>query len=224
MNLFQKLAVASVGTALSFAAIDANLAQAATLTQTFTTTLEPVSLVGPVLDYRATGNFTQFNPQLGTLTNVSLNINPAGTITDDCLSSGCGPSVFTQTILGESSAPLLSLSGTIGTGFFPPGVTTSEPFSSLQSGTAENVNSFVGFGGIIGSIPLQSDIFISFPRQQQQSVGLSGTETASLTYTYTPAQSVPEPSSNPAMEALVTLGIGGLLLKKKVALSTKSPK
>ena len=219
MNLFQKLAVASVGTALSFAAIDANLAQAATLTQTFTTTLEPVSLVGPVLDYRATGNFTQFNPQLGTLTNVSLNINPAGTITDDCLSSGCGPSVFTQTILGESSAPLLSLSGNIGTGFFPPGV-TSEPFSSSQSETAENVTGFVGFGGI----PFQSDIFISFPRQQQQFVSLSGTETASLTYTYSPAQSVPEPSSNPAMEALVTLGIGGLLLKKKVALSTKSPK
>lgn len=83
-NFFSKLTLLSVGAVLSFAAIDANLVQAATLTQTITS---PFEFEGSsvYLDYRATGNFTQFDPRLGTLTGVSLSVSDGtGTITVSC--------------------------------------------------------------------------------------------------------------------------------------------
>lgn len=213
-NFFPKLTLLSVGAVLCFAAIDANLVQAATLTQTINPTFE---LAGSsvYLDYRATGNFTQFDPRLGTLTDVSLSVSDGtGTITVGCPSYtfACAPNGEVQSELGSSTSPILSLTSGVG---IPPaavGTTSSNPINISQSGTASSITPFIDFS----SIPFQSDLFIFFPRQQAD-ISASGTEEATLTYTY----SVPEPSDNPILEVAVTLGIGKLLLRKKVARSTQ---
>jgi hypothetical protein len=227
MNLFQKLAVTSVATLSSWAAINTHPAQAATITQNFTTNSigQEIDLFSglyaggfisaPVTDFSSTSSFAQFDPGLGTLTSVSLDVNQTGVIDQACFLSfslcELSPS-GTSSTLGANSSPLLSLSEVIETPrIFGNAVST--PFSSDLSETTENIASFLGSG----SVPFQTDIYTPVLFFGYLSTSVSRTVDATLTYTYTPVQSVPEPSTNLGLDALALMGIGGLLLRKKVA-------
>lgn len=152
-------------------------------------------------------DFTQFNPALGTLTAVdvvsSSTLVPTAEVSWSTLGA-CGISGMTLTpSVGIESLAAVSDSHNAGTGSFcgpsEPSETSMTPFDVAMTG------SFSAYMGS-GFVPVTFSYAVTTTGEQgNESASWAGD--AYLVYTYTPASTVPEPSSLP----LLSIGLASFI-------------
>lgn len=191
MKLLHKLAFVTSGIALSFGMINANSAQAADLTYDFTVQTSSGGTYG---------GFFSFDPSAPSTTKPFTNFS------FDFIDASGANKTYTLSDLGLGIAvsPIPTgtpPSATGGFGFINFG---SKPIFVFNDGSTEV------FGGAVDELGGNS---FSLARVFQ---GLGQTTIESGTFTSVEPRSVPEPGEN-AFEALAVLGLGGVLLNKRLA-------
>jgi hypothetical protein len=186
------------------------------------------------------GTFAQFNPALGTLTNISLswsNVNLAETVnvyanvqntsitgTASISNNLTLPEMPVLTDLFTFTSPLLSC---VDNGNEEVNVPCSlaEPFGTGPLTGGMGLSPSPDFSSYIGlsTVPYTLNLDVEFPNgvangiePSQVDVGQLTTQDSGnlfITYTFTPAASTPEPGSMGVMG--VGLGLLGLMLRKK---------
>jgi PEP-CTERM motif len=211
-SIYQKLALATAGTVLSFAAMQTNPVNAAIITYDFTAKVTGGSLAGN--SYNGFFSYDDTAPSPTGIASI-----PYYGVTE--FNFGFAGTTFTQRDLRFDCRILQNC----GTSLFIPDGEFVEPFFQIPRGGTpsliyfQNV-SFMGFPGSTSRVLFQffgglNGSFFSYQLPSERPTFGSGSVKYSLRTTPTPPPtSVPEPGT---VFGLSMLGIGWLLRKKKVS-------